>query len=265
MRPLQDMWRRGLSRLVVVVSVGTATWARIEAQVVVRGGVADSAGAGLSGVEVLVNGRNAATTDALGRFRLSLPLGVFELRFRGIGLVSTTRRLTIIDTSAVQIDIILVPAAQRLADVSVSAGRSPGGLGSEAGWGGVVLSEDLLRRSEHRRLSDLIRAHAPGVRMVRQGRKSVALGRRGVSACPMAIWVDGMRVYAPNAIEAGEFTKTTGAFARDTAMNPTPDLDHWSVADLATVLIYAGGVQVPSQWQVTGASCGTIVLRTRRR
>lgn len=81
----------------------------------------------------------------------------------------------------------------------------------------------------------------------------------------MAIWVDGMRVYAPNAIEAGEFTKTTGAFARDTAMNPTPDVDHWSVADLATVLIYAGGVQVPSQWQVTGASCGTIVLRTRRR
>lgn len=98
---------------------------------------------------------------------------------------------------------------------------------------------------------------------MRVGHRSVAIGLR--SNCPMAIWVDGLRLYAPDASSAGVFTRRIARTPIDTGSNAPPNIDQWSVADLQAVEVFAGPAQTPPQFQVTGSTCGTILLWSRGR
>lgn len=81
----------------------------------------------------------------------------------------------------------------------------------------------------------------------------------------MAIWVGGLRFCAPDASSAGGFTRRIAQTPLDTGTNPPPTFDQWSVTDLQAVEVYAGPAQTPPHFQVTGSTCGTVLLWTRGR
>jgi outer membrane cobalamin receptor len=108
---------------------------------------------------------------------------------------------------------------------------------------GHFIDSRVLRQSEHRRLSELLRA-VRGVRLVPLGAtKTVAMSR---SNCPMSIWIDGIRSYQP---------------ARGL---PPPDINEFPIVQLEGVEIYRGPAETPLELGGTGQSCGAIVLWTRR-
>ena len=74
--------------------------------------------------------------------------------------------------------------------------------------------------------------------------RTVVTNSRG--NCPMAIWLDGVRIYFPGS-----------GF-------PTQDIDQFTVQNLEGIEIYAGPAETPGELGGTGAGCGTLVLWTRR-
>lgn len=237
----------------------------LPAQIPVSGVVRDSAGRPLGGSDVTVDGAPATdTSDGLGRYRLSLPLGRHLVRFRRIGYEPVVYAITLVDSAGVALDVTLRPAPQVLPDIAVPGAPTdrwmPGFARRRAEGFGQFLDDSLMRRSEHRRLPDVIRTHATGIRFQRIGNRLVALGMR--STCPMAVWLDGLRLYAPDTRSAGAIIKRLPS---PNDPNPPPDFAQWSVTDIQGVEIYASAGQTPAQFQLTGSSCGTILLWTRIR
>jgi hypothetical protein len=115
-----------------------------------------------------------------------------------------------------------------------------------AGFGSFI-DRRTLRAGENRRLSDLLRG-ARGVRIQLLGAvKEIATSMRAGRPCPMAIWVDGLKLYAPGA-----------------RLGPIPDLNDYPVSQLEGVEIYGSEAETPAELGGQGAGCGTIVLWTRR-
>lgn len=237
------------------------------AQVLVRGTVTDSAsGKPIANVEVLasVAGRTART-DSLGRYSLDLPLGTHRILFRLIGYQPVSRTIAAFAADPLRLDLALAPAPVELAPLETTApGASPWLQGFEdrrrLGFGRFI-DDSVLRRSEHRVLPDVIRTTSPGVRFMRVGRRTVALGR-GSRWCPMAIWLDGVRVYAPNSQDTSPFASPPSASRLERMHNPPPDMDQFKVAELQAVEVYSLS-ETPMRFQTTGSSCGTLLLWTR--
>lgn len=239
---------------VALTAVATlASASLVQAQAPLVGTVRDSAsGRPLEGVEIAIEAWSlTATTDAKGRFRLVLPGGTYPLEARRIGYRPEVRLLRVVVRDTVRLDLALAPAPQELPELTAAAElrerlRAP--IEERVGRGiGSFLTEDLLRRSEHRQFSNLLQATAPGVFIEHIGTRAQALGRGN---CPMAVWLDGIRIYAPNALGGSE---------------PPPDLDRWEPTDFQTVEVYPGPSETPTQYQTTGSACGTILLWTRIR
>lgn len=77
--------------------------------------------------------------------------------------------------------------------------------------------------------------------------------------CPMAVWVDGMRVYFPSSQETSPFLSARAS------TRPPPDLERFlRVAHLQAVEIFTLS-ETPARYQATGSACGTILLWTRIR
>lgn len=217
-------------------------------------------------VEVRAPGAaDSALTGDDGRFALTLPLGTHELVFRKIGFRVARVQVELFEIRETSLEVILTADPQRLPDVvaEAEAPADPTGFSErrQAIGGATFLDEALLRRSEHRKLSDLIRARSPGIRMVRRNGRTLAMSRRSSSECPMAIWLDGTRLYAPTAVVTSPFLRKSPEQA---GANQIPDLDHWGVIELKAVEVYSVA-QTPSRFQSTGSGCGTILLWTRDR
>jgi len=230
----------------------------------VRGTVRDSASGGpLEGVEVVVVDSGVlASTDAGGTYVVMVSVGFRTLRFRKIGYRSEVRRIGLFAADTVDVSPVLAPAPQELPDVEVRTAPPdlwPPGLEERRREGfGHFLDEDLLRRSEHRPLSQLIRAYVPRIRLRRVGSKTVIMGQSAGPVCPMAIWVDGLRVYAPSS----QLTSPFGT-SRMTELDAY-DLDQHGVFEIQAVEVYSVS-QTPARYQTTGSGCGTVLLWTRRR
>jgi len=230
----------------------------LAAQVSLKGTVRDSSGRGLPNVAILVQpGDRHAGTDASGAYALRLPPGTFTVLFRRIGYLAASTTVDLAAVDMLELDVVLEAAPAHLPEITVIE-SAPAPWLREAEERrrlgiGHFLDEALLRRSESRLFADLLRS-IPGVRITRYGNRLIALGRSG-TWCPMAIWVNGIRVYAPSSEE-------TNPFRRTLAPGENAFLDNWHVTDLQLVEVY-NVADTPSRFQATGSSCGTILLWTR--
>jgi len=140
----------------------------------------------------------------------------------------------------------------QLAPLEVTASAVPSGLADfeerRLDGFGKFIDWTTLRKSEHRRTSDLFR-EIQGVRINydRHGRPYLAGGR---SHCPMQVYLNGIVIYRP----------TSGPGA----MSP-PIIDEWNVSNLDGIEVYRGPAETPSQYGGPGGNCGTVLLWTRRK
>jgi hypothetical protein len=231
------------------------------AQGVVAGFVReDSTDVPLAGVEVLLDGSaRRVLTDQRGRFVLAgLPLGTSSLLVRMLGWQPVRLRVSVTSADTAWTEVSLIRRPVQLAPVEVTGKASVGygvreGIADRARMGfGRFIDSTVLRASEHLRVDDLLR-RIPGVQIRDNGRSRIAMSTRR-AGCFMQVIVDGRILY-----------RSESPTAQDTARSHPPDLrGEYSVAELEAIEVYRSAAETPSEFNGTGAGCGTIVLWTRR-
>lgn len=224
----------------------------------------DSSARPLEGVEVLINGTpHRAVTGANGRYLLEgLPPGIYQAIFRAVGhipvrmdVLLTAGETTRANATLVRSDVVLDPI------VVTGETDRPRGIGLEAfeerrkmGFGRFVDSTEM-RRSEHMGLHDVLRRQ--GVNVMPVGSRWIPMHPTSRNAlgqldCQMSVYLDGILVH-----KGGRF----GASTVDT------DLDlrrGFNISALTAIEIYSRAAQVPIQFSGAEASCGVVVLWSRR-
>ncbi len=232
----------------------------------------DATGRPLSGVEILVEGSDRNTvSDKAGEYAFkSVPRGLQVVLFRLVGFRPFRIRVELGEGAVTRLDANLVPFAIRLDPLVVTGEpKQPRGMGREAfeerrrlGFGKFIDSLEL-RRSEDRRLSDLLRGHN-GIVIV-QNRFAVS-ARTG---CYMQIIYDEQTVYSP-AMYAPPVPVPAAATSRATRSaraisSATPfDINTFQVSGLEAVEVYRSLSDTPLQFGGAAAGCGTLVLWSRR-
>jgi hypothetical protein len=212
--------------------------------------VDDSTRMPIPDVEIVMAGTDRSTkSDANGRFTLaSIEPGVGSVMFRRIGFRPVRLRTVVFGVDTLDVQIRLQRTVLELEPIEVSAAAVPPGMQAftdrRLAGDGAFIDWSVLRESEGRRLSDLLRS-VRGVRitMNRNG-QAVALSAR--QRCPMAIWMDGLPLFRPG-------------------VGPPPSVDEFAVMELEAVEAYRGATDTPPELGGTGAQCGTLVLWSRRR
>jgi hypothetical protein len=131
----------------------------------------------------------------------------------------------------------------------------------KTGFGHFIDSVELRRTGDNHAFANYIASHFAGLRV--RPKKGVGdptylasargqcSGRvfscSGMTACPVSLYVDGLPVFVPNYTAGGP-----------------PDLDNYRVEDYAAVEFYSGSATVPEQYNLTGSSCGVLLLWRRR-
>lgn len=237
---------------------------------VILGRVAgDSAGTAVGGAQVVASGYGIRS-GADGRFTLGVPAGTHEIVARLPGRQPWRAVRTLGAGDTLRLDVVLPPLVQTLDEVTVTRpSRAASARFVEferrrtVGFGHFKTRDELARR-EQSKLSDVLRG-VSGLRFhfLPNGR-GIALAsnrfsgnlpgsRRRTNECFMALWVDGVRVFASGASEG-----TGGAVAMD-----PPDINQYGVAELEGIEVYRGPAETPSEFGGTNAMCGTVVLWTR--
>lgn len=234
------------------------------AQSLVRGRVLeDSTRAPLPDVEIVIPGAPAIRTTATGDYALEgLEPGMHQILFRRVGFRPVLLRALLVEGDTLDRTVILERAAVELAPLEVTVSNVPPGMERfaerRASGQGTYWDTKLLRKSEHRQIADMLRSVA-GVRPVVSGGSLIAAVRRGgggIAAsrgerpCYMAVWLDGVQLFAPTALGS-----PTGV----------PDLSKFKVHDLEAVEVYPGPATLPPELSGTGGMCGALVLWSRRR
>ncbi len=225
--------------------------------------VVSAAGKPVERATVTVPGIDSTfATDPAGLLRLGeLPEGPVVLRVvaigyapRGLGFqISLDRRF--LDTT-----LVLKPVAQTLAPLEVTGRTTPVVAKLEeferrrqAGFGTFV-TRAVLAKWEAHPLSVALRT-VQGVRLVPRttdcgggfGAASLRSGRYAPClmgpGCPMAIYVDGARMYDGD--------------------GPVPNLDDFLTDRVEAVEIYRGPSETPAELNTTGALCGAVMIWTR--
>ncbi len=227
----------------------------------------------LAGATVtLVEPKRVATTDQRGAFRFDgMASGDVHLVAQKIGYrplrtvvhMDSTRRLDV----ELELERLL---PSELAPVVVEAApdrQTIDILRRRASGQGTFFLRDVLDSLQGVSVGELLREKGRGAKMIRYPRTGALLlssGRgfgtisllpladpydsRSPRACYVQVIVDGIRVYAPDAVNR---------FA-------PPDLDQFDSARLEAVEFYAGPASTPAEFAGVGAQCGTLVLWTRR-
>lgn len=271
------MTRRPWPPLLLLLSLAPPA---IHAQSAISGTVrVDSTGALLAGVEVVHEGTGRVVrTNAAGRYLLApLPQGPQVFLFRMVGFHPLRASLTLRQGDTVNFEARLVrQSVQQLDSVTVRGAPSTVGvgLGREAfeerrsrGFGRFIDTAEM-RRSEHRKVSDLFRGMS-GVNIVRFRECLVPPNRncspieerassgRGVKSmmpapgrddyCWMSVMLDGRALYL-----SGSGMKV-------------PDLSRdIEVRDLDLVEVYRSAGETPGEFSGAAAACGVILLWSKR-
>ncbi|HEY9514521.1 MAG TPA: carboxypeptidase regulatory-like domain-containing protein [Gemmatimonadaceae bacterium] len=214
------------------------------------GTVKGTNGQPLQGAQVLLLGTQLATrANESGAFRLvGLPGGTQSIEVRQIGYAPRRYAIDLSSRRESRIDVVLEERAVVLEAVEV-AGRSGSNIPgfderSKRAFGTFITSDDIEKRGSIR-MTDLFRT-IPGVQVVWNGSGYTVQMTRGSSAgyCPVQYYIDGAPFLA----------------------SPDDDMDMMvQPTEIAGIEVYKGAGDTPMQFQgAGGASCGTIVIWTKR-
>lgn len=210
-------------------------------------------GAPLEGATVVVAGtRIAAATNAAGVLRLAgVPLGPQTVEVRRLGYAPRLRLVRLhpgrAATATFSLEVQPIAVAEIRVRGEATSGydylRATGFDRRRAAGIGSFLTRSEIEETRPRFLSDVLR-RVPGLVFhpsSLRGDAYVAMGRNGGSACPIQYYVDGQIIgHGFNA-------------------------DEVPPGDVEGVEVYRGGAQVPAEFNRRTASCGVIVIWTRRQ
>jgi hypothetical protein len=213
---------------------------------------------GIDAAEVLLPKLNLrAVSDSNGVFQLrDVPPGTHELTVRRLGFDAYTSKVGFNPGETLRQRVYLRRVVQ-LDSITVSGARSSGIPEVDQRRHmkiGVAITREQLDKKEASRLGDLV-GDLPGVvaRRTRQG-GTYALNSRGIitingnnRSCYVMVYLDDSPVYRG---DPGE---------------PLFDLNSITPRSLEAVEYFAGPSQVPAKYNKIGATCGVLLLWTRRR
>ena len=260
----------GLARWNVLAFAALVGAATLAGQGTVTGTVReDGTSRPLAGVEVLLEGsKKIAQTNEAGQFTLAdLPTGNKVVLFRSIGYRPSRVRVIIKKNETVTADAVLVSETVRL-DPIVVTGRpdAPRGIGGretfeerrKLGFGRFADSIDL-RRWNNARISDVLTRLGVSVYEVRgdAGLQLLAASSRRTGhstdvPCYMSVIYDGVTLY--RAVSTGGIPPY-----------PPPDFrKEFELNNIESIEVYRGAGEVPLEFGGPAASCGVIVLWSKR-
>lgn len=221
----------------------------LAAQAVVMGIVRnDSSGAPMPGVEVLLHGTDRrAETGRDGRYLLDrLPAGRRTVIVRRIGFLPVHTEVFLADRDTVRLHVLLHPSVAVLPEVDVAGRAMRGvGIGREAfaerrsRGGGLFFDSTDMRRNEHRTLGDMARGriglHVPPTRYG----GGIIYNTRRSPPCALFTYYDGV----PRGVV---------------------DTREFPVSSLESAEIYHSVAGMPQEYGGPNASCGIILLWSRR-
>ena len=228
------------------------------AQAELHGLVRDSAGRGLAGAQVLLEGTTIETrTDSIGTFRLRASPAAYRLLVRHVGYRAVRRPVTLANNDTVRALITLAMSERpELDTVTVRGDRdyAPGRAGFDyrrrVGLGSF-LDSTVLRKNDSRELSSVLR-RIPGLKIVQgpprlQGGTRVEWAAHPVGGCFVSVMLDNVFLY------------------RGLRGEVPPDLRKEVLTmDIEAVEYYRGGGPIPPEFSIRHADCGVLVLWTRR-
>lgn len=269
-------WRALAESLVGLALVSLLAPSLGRAQTIVKGTVTDEKKAPIVGAEILIDDVVQTRTAAGGIWEVELAnAGVYTITARTIGYHPAVRRMLVAQDDEVTVHLVLERAAQTLDSLTVVAPEARVSAKMQAfeerrraGFG-RFLTREMLAEREHSTLENTLRM-VTGVRLIRRpsdcgGGVAAASGRGGVNrwlpwmsctngtpfpmACYLAVFLDGIRVWAPGTKEP-------------------VDVNQYSINSLEGVEIYRGAAETPTQYQTSGYlmngnPCGVLLLWTR--
>ncbi len=214
------------------------------------------------------------TTDAKGDFKIApLAVGKYAVVFRHVGFAPLTDSIEVAANGVVDRAYEMVPSVVQLETVNVNdtvQRYSSPNLQEflerkKTTIGGHFITEDVIRKNEHRKLQDIIVSEVPGVRVYQPFPKQMPTmeylsssrgsGRSGTNKCPITLYIDGAMYFNP------QVHRDTDPF---TAVS-FPDLNRILPSNLAGVEFYPGGASLPAKYNATTNDCGVLLLWTREK
>jgi hypothetical protein len=270
-REILDMPRSSAPAITILAALGLPVL--LQAQSAIRGTIrADSSNRAVVGAEVVLDpGARSVRTNSSGDFLLgSLQAGRYTLTFRSIGFRPFKAEAVLSGQDTLELDVALVPVAQQLAPLSVTAvtPRLSGKMEEferrrKMGFGRFFTRAELANW-ENGPLSNVLRT-AASVKLVllpyscnggfaaASNRvstvsipESMQCGRQPInSVCYLDIYIDGARFW----------------YWGD---RPPPDIDQYVVRDIQAMEVYRGFAQLPAEFATgNGKGCGAISIWTR--
>jgi hypothetical protein len=261
-----------LTRLFTAVACLAVTSTAHAQQATLAGTVlADSTERPLANAEVAIATlKLTALTDSAGNFALRrVPAGTYQVMVRAVGRVPYRETMTFGATDRIERDFVLKRAATTLAEVEVkeTAVRVDMRLAAfeerrKLGLGKFI-TQDVLEKTEGRKLGDVLRSRIAGLRPIAVGSGAAMVGTRGpslrmpsgdasdrrqgaMSQCYVQVIVDGSIRY------------------RSQQNEKLFDINSIAPDQLAGVEFYTTST-TPLQYNSTGATCGTLIIWTRTR
>ena len=236
--------------------------------------VRDSSGAPIADAEVSIPSLNRSTrTNYRGEFRLNaLPAGALAVVVRLPGFAPLTDSITFADGARIDREFSLRAQPVTLDTVRTSTPErkyiSPNLRDFEerrtSGRGGYFIDDSTLRKEQNRPMLNILMGRIPGLTRVRVPPNRVFVGtarkcaagpellncKGSNSACPVTLYVDGVRVF-------------------DAANSPlpsdVPDLGLFRPEEYAGIEYYPGGASLPAKYGAASSGCGVLLLWSRER
>lgn len=209
----------------------------------------DQSGRPMPGVEVLLDGRELrATTDSAGQYLISgLPAGRRPLVFRLVGYRPVRTSALLIRGDTTRLEIRMTAEGVELDSIVVTEkpviSMGLDGFAERKSRGfGIFFDSTELRRRDQLTSADLLGRFASIV-IQRQPGGHYAVNTR--SNCAMAVRLDGALIGGGGFLEP-------------------PDLRSFGVHSLAAIEVYRSPAEVPLEYGGRNATCGLILLWTRR-
>lgn len=266
---MPEISRHALFTLAAAGLMGGLAPAGASAQSLILGRVR-SGGQPVAKAEVLIAARQLRTeTSDSGTFRLAVAdPGAVDLLVRAIGHKATAARLTLGRHDTLTVDVTLEAGTQRLDPVEVEA-PPPVVAGKMRGFEerrrlglGKFLTREFLAAREYSTVANVLRT-ASGLRLIRRpercgggwaaatghggGGPQSCRGQRMEVACYAAVYLDGLRYWAPG----------------DAVSDGPPDIDQFRIVDLEGIELYRSSAEAPIQFPAARSDCGVLVLWTR--